>query len=209
MDIKTIGVFLLGAAVGAAASWKFAQKKWQTWAEEDIKSVKEAYAKKLDEELGTVKTRKTGVKMTENLSKVVNELGYANTSTTAPNDLKKKAKSADKKPTINYNAISDDKGKNKVNDVPYVIRDNLFGSEDYEQINLRYDISIIDGNRTLYEELSGQEEDELKTLGEDVLEYIDNRAEFEPSDDEEEETCIIHVRDDVLKIDYEIDIHRW
>lgn len=208
MNIRTIGVFLLGAVVGAAASWKFAQKKWQTWAEEDIESVKKAYSEKLDKELNTVKKKRTGVKMTESFSNVVEGLGYANVST-VPNDLKKKAKSVDNKPAVNYNAISDDKGKNKVNDIPYVIRDNLFGSEGYEQINLRYDIDNLDGNRTLFDQISRHTEDELKTLGEDVLEYIDNYAEFEPSDDEEEETCVIHVRDDVLKIDYEIDIHRW
>lgn len=208
MSLKSVGIFLLGAAVGIAASWKFAQHKWQAWAEEDIESVKKAYANKLNKELNTTKVGKTGVKMEESLSGVVEDLGYA-TSSPIPNDVGKKAKPAEKKPTVNYNEITE-VSKRELNDVPYIIHDNLFGSEkDYEQINLRYDINMADGERTLYDEISNQEEDELKILGEDIIEYIDNRAEFEPSDDGEEESCVVHVRDDILKIDYEIDIHRW
>lgn len=202
MNAKVIFAFVLGAAVGVAASWKFAQRKWEAYAEEDIKSVKEAYGRKLDEN-----RQNNPEKEKEELSKVVTDLGYTSSAPINPN-IVQRPKTVDHKPTVNYNEIAD-ATKRELNDIPYVIRNDLFGSEDYTQINLRYDINNLDGVRSLYDEISQKEENELKTLGENVIEYIDNNAEFEPSDDGQEESCIVHVRDDILKIDYEIDVHRW
>ena len=207
MNMKTIGVFLLGAAVGMAASWKFAQKKWQTYADEDIQSVKNAYAKKIDElKLQGIQKEKADFQQ-DMMKKMKHEAEHSSKDITE--QIKEQAlQKLAPVPVTNYNEKYDG-AKKEIKDIPYVIQDDLFGSEDYVVISLRLDIALMEGARTLYDEISGKVEDELKTLGEDVIEYIDNRAEFEPSSDGQEESCIIHVRDEVLKIDYEIDIHRW
>lgn len=200
MNWKIFGAFLLGAVAGVAASWKFAQRKWEAFANEDIRSVKEAYGRKLDE-MGAVQDKpvsepaeksSSDAPLKEEFRQVVKDLGYVTN---------------DSAPATNY-ADKKDATKRELNEVPYVIRDNLYGSEgDYVHIALQYEIDLTTNERKLTDEASGQEENEFTTLGEDVIEHIDNHAEWERNGNEEFVT--IHVRDDILKIDYEIECHRW
>lgn len=47
-SVKIILVFALGAAAGAAVTWKLLKTKYECIAQEEINSVKEVYSKKLD-----------------------------------------------------------------------------------------------------------------------------------------------------------------
>lgn len=44
--VKGLIIFVIGAAVGSAATWRFAKKKYERIAEEEINSVKEAFSKR-------------------------------------------------------------------------------------------------------------------------------------------------------------------
>ena len=45
-EISNIIIFAVGAAIGSAVTWKFAKNKYSKIADEEIRSVKETFAKR-------------------------------------------------------------------------------------------------------------------------------------------------------------------
>lgn len=81
---KVLGGFLIGAAVGAAASYIFLKDKYEKSADEEIKLVKEYYRKKYDELDNRVeKVKKQGSEIKELQKKVVESVVKYNTFSNA------------------------------------------------------------------------------------------------------------------------------
>ncbi len=173
--------FAIGAVAGAAASWYFAKKKYELIAQEEISSVKEVFAKRVEaispepsndvsdaEEKAERAKDKPGI--IEYASKL-NDSGYTNYS-----NVEKSSPDAEMKETM---------GK----EIPYIISPDEFGEEDeYETISLTY---YADG--VLADDMDYLVEDVEETVGTD---YASHFGEYE--DDS------VFVRNDRLRADYEI-----
>jgi hypothetical protein len=204
--MKCAVTFAIGAALGALVGYKITKTKYEQIAQEQIDSVKEVFAKR-QESVTAVTMDCDGFRI---VPRKENDTS----------DIQEKAKQAKEKPDINaytsklqkegyidYSAISakkptpkteqvDDPGEN--NDVetgtddeqkPYVISPDEFGeNEDYDRIGLNYfaDKVLAHDDDTLFEDV-----DEI--IG---LESLTHFGEYE--DDS------VFVRNDRLKIDYEI-----
>lgn len=224
---KVISFILLGAVIGVTASWRIAQKRSKKEADEDVASVKKAYSEALDEHKDMFQEYRNKViaKYGEEVDKQF--MGPFNllrekTDTTAQyrkeqeniadnqqyRQIIKSCGYSSEQPKTNYARV-EDVNKREIKDLPYVIKDDCYGEYDYEQLDLRYDINMGENEIRLYDETTNQDEDPMTTLGKDVLEFIDNQLEFCPADDGSEETATVYVRDDIVKVDYRIDIYRW
>lgn len=173
--------FAIGAVAGAAASWYFAKKKYELIAQEEIKSVKDVFAKRVEaispessndisdaEEKTEMAKDKPGI--IEYASKL-NDEGYTNYS-----NVEMWFPDVETKETM---------GK----EMPYIISPDEFGEEDeYETISLTY---YADG--VLADDMDYLVEDVKETVGND---YASHFGEYE--DDS------VFVRNDRLKADYEI-----
>lgn len=198
MKGAVIIAFLSGAVVGAAAMWKFAERKWHLIADEEIKSVKMAYKEKYSaptpEDLKAVgEAIQAG--MEEGIKK----------ERLVPHPVVQ-GKTDDGKTnyhTISQEAIKDNIDKPKLREFnrekadirtePYIIDGKDFGEYDeYSQIALIYDID----KGKLIEEETEKELELVETLGEEVIDFIAN----------DEETNVYHVRNELLRIDYEIQV---
>lgn len=169
MNGSIVVSFLAGAVVGAAAVWKYSQKKWEKISEEEIESVRQSYRKKY----GAAKKKVDKEKLFEqekeerkaervNYSKKVTELKY----------------------------VSNEEDT-KVRQEPYIIKEDVFDEyEDYDTISMIFE----KGKRILTEDETEKELDPEETFGQEVLDYIFNINEED----------IVYVRDEVLKIDYEV-----
>lgn len=119
-----IGVFSLGAAVGAAVSWRFLRTKYEKIAQEEIDSVKEVFNEKAEkmknnadnkyeDESDYFKKPETKVEKTL-YSKFLKDIGYKNES-------------------------EKEEGKTEMKNLkPYVISPDEFGENDYETVSLVY-----------------------------------------------------------------------
>lgn len=173
--------FAIGAVAGAAASWYFAKKKYELIAQEEIKSVKDVFAKRIEaispepsknvsdaEEKAERAKDKPGI--IEYASKL-NDEGYTNYS-----NVEMSFPDVETKETM---------GK----ETPYIISPDEFGEEDeYETISLTY---YADG--VLADDMDYLVEDVEETVGNN---YASHFGEYE--DDS------VFVRNDRLKADYEI-----
>lgn len=178
-NIKCVLAFTVGAAVGSVVSWKFLRTTYERIAQEEIDSVKEAFARR--EECGSEPRRAAEV-----------------------SDEPEQAENAqDEKPSIaeyaarlaahgytDYAAISskETEGKKDV-ERPYVISPDEFGEfYDYEQITLTHysDGVLADENDEIVDDVDD-------TVGSD---YADHFGEHEEDS--------VHVRNDKRKCDYEI-----
>lgn len=173
--------FAIGAVAGAAASWYFAKKKYELIAQEEIKSVKDVFAKRIE--------------------------AISHESSNDISDVEEKAERAkDKLDIIKYASKLNDEGYTNYSNVemsfpdvetketmgketPYIISPDEFGEEDeYETISLTY---YADG--VLADDMDYLVEDVEETVGND---YASHFGEYE--DDS------VFVRNDRLKADYEI-----
>lgn len=171
--IKSSIIFVLGAAVGAAASWYILKSKYEKLTQEEIDSVKEAFARRLDEIEGNVEEDEP---------------------------LKKPSEEITHEEKVNYSIIAshygvnnkEEKGSSETLEIgtpPYTISPEAYGElEDYEQVSLSYyaDGVLADDRDEIVEEVDYK-------IGEGSLNKF---GEFE-------DDCIF-VRNDILKIDYEI-----
>lgn len=192
MKGAVIIAFLSGAVVGAAAMWKCAERKWHLIADEEIKSVKMAYKEKYSAPPSDVKQSET--KEDDKKERLV------------PHPVVQGKTDDDGKTnyhTISQEAIKDNIDKPKLREFnrekadirtdPYIIDDKDFGEyEEYSQIALIYDID----KGKLIEEETEKELELVETLGEEVINFIAN----------DEETTVYHVRNELLRIDYEIQV---
>lgn len=176
--------FVLGAAVGSAATWYLVKKKYEQLAQEEIDSVKEQFTYKKNSE-------------------------DTSTSEKDLNDIQETAKRATEKPSIadytkelsktgytNYATISDaddedDSIEARANKKPYLVSPEEFGEREedgYHVISWTYyaDHILADENDELVEDIEG-------SIG---FESLNHFGDYE--DD------ALFVRNDRLKADFEV-----
>ena len=181
MDIKvtcTIA-FLTGAAVGIAATWKFAKKKYEQIAQEEIDSVKEVF-RRLRGESEAKSTEEPEVELVEE-----NEADKTNDHV----DI------CEYRKVINNNSYDNDQNYEEgapINmDRPYVIAPDEFGERaGYERFSFTY---YSDGTLTDECDEPISPEDVEKLIGKESLSHF---GEYE--DDS------VFVRNDDIESDFEI-----
>ena len=177
--------FVIGASVGSLATWKFVEKKYKQIAQEEIDSVKETYAKMRKDDLEAKKADLEAAKA---------KLHPAETERIETPEVKPEEVKAyeDVIARHNYTSYSNDineKGGDVMTDRPYIIPPEDFGDyPDYETISLTYY-----NDKVLTDEYNEIVDDIDDLIGEDSLNHF---GEYE--DDS------VFVRNDALKVDYEI-----
>lgn len=168
--------FIIGAASGATVAWYLLKDKYETFAQEEIDSVKEVFARREQE------------MKDETVKRNVAE-GIKDSDRTKP-DLKEYAEQLKKNGYTRYSDLSaDDEGVSDKQTKPYVIPPEQFGDdENYDQISLTY---YADG--VLADENDEVIDDVEETVG---IESLNHFGEYE--DDS------VFVRNDTRKCDYEI-----
>ena len=185
-------IFVAGAAVGSVTTWYYVKKKYEQIACEEIQSVKEVFAKNAqnhrDAEIDISESQEKAVMAREKPSvaeyaKKLSETGYTNYSNSImvdDDDQEEKSDDPGAEPGKYFGDPDAD---------PYVIPPEEFGEkDDYDRISLTYyaDHILADDNDQLLEDVEG-------TVG---FESLTHFGEYE--DDS------VFVRNDRLKIDYEI-----
>lgn len=171
-------LFIFGAAVGSAATWMYAKKKYELIAQEEIDSVKEVFSKR--ENGNTIKEAEFN-KQEEKLdlkeyAAKIRESNYTNYSDTdGKSETKRETRKQDERDKKGYFA--------------YVITPEEFGEfDDYEKISLSYfdDQILADENLDIVDDIE-------ETVG------IDSLTHFGEYEDDS-----VFVRNDERKCDYEI-----
>lgn len=171
-------LFIFGAAVGSAATWTYAKKKYELIAQEEIDSVKEVFSKR--ENGNTVKEvefnkQEEKPDLKEYAAKI-RESNYTNYSDTdGKSETKRETRKQDERDKKGY--------------FVYVITPEEFGEfDDYEKISLSYfdDQILADENLDMVDDIEG-------TVG------IDSLTHFGEYEDDS-----VFVRNDERKCDYEI-----
>jgi hypothetical protein len=176
-------LFVLGAAVGSAATWKYIKKKYDQIAQEEINSVKEVFCKREEEAQGNetahVRIRAEQAKDKPSVAKYaakVREHCYTNYSNTRIPD--------------NSNITEKKEEEGFMTEAkPYTISPKEFGEmHDYDEISLTY----------YADQVLADEDDELV---DDIEESVGfwSLSTFGEYDDD-----AVFVRNDRLKCDYEI-----
>lgn len=171
-------IFVAGAAIGSAATWYYAKKKYEQIAQEEIDSVKAVFShKQSDEDLREdAETEQDDVRLAAEKAK-------------EKPSVAEYAKKLSKEGYTNYSnseTLTDEQPKFKP---PYVIPPEEFGErDDYDKISLSYyaDHILTDDNDEILEDVEG-------AIG---FESLNHFGEYE--DDS------VFVRNERLKVDYEI-----
>ena len=180
-SVKNFMIFASGAAIGSVITWNFVKAKYEQIANEEITSVKDTYAKKLEE-----------IRDHE----IEDELGEDDEDDFYKEDTDEEEFSEGDMENY-YDAVREYEHNNHDNsaqnelevDKPYVISPEEFGEFDnYEQISLTY---YDDGY--LADDMDDLVEDVEDIIGWELLNHI---GEYEED--------AIHIRNDSLKTDYEI-----
>ena len=178
----TFLAFIAGAGIGSVCTWQLLKRKYELIAQEEIDSVKAAYAeRKIVEEAGKsfVEGFRDGLKVAED-----------RTSKNEDNmDFKKYASIIQKEGYTDYSKTVEEKKGAAFVEKPYVISPEEFGEfEEYEKISLTYY-----ADKVLADENDEEVDDVDEIVGEESLNHF---GEYE--DDS------VFVRNDRLKCDYEI-----
>ena len=177
--------FIMGASVGSLATWKFVEKKYKQIAQEEIDSVKETYAKmrKDDLEAKQADLEEAKAKLHSDASEKVE------TPEVKPEEVKEYEDVIARHNYTSYSNNINEKGGDVMTDRPYIIPPEDFGDyPDYETISLTYY-----NDKVLTDEYNEIVDDIDDLIGEDSLNHF---GEYE--DDS------VFVRNDALKVDYEI-----
>lgn len=182
MNKTNFAMFLAGATVGAATAWVCLRKRYEQIAQEEIDSVKAAFAEK-----------KPVFSNENRIDEQAENQHKADIAKLKP-DLVDYAAKLQEEGYVNYTEHSkkntEEKKEEPMLDTPYVISPDEFGASDnYTQISLVY----YDGDEVLADEEDEIVEDIAGTVGEDFAEHF---GEYE--DDS------VFVRNDRLRCDYEI-----
>lgn len=175
--IKNVIIFTLGAAAGSVASWYFLRTKYERLAQEEIDSVKEAFARRLDEIEGI------GDK----------EDPYAELS---PQDFGKNEKINYASIVATHYGITNDEGKGgsdtmEVGTLPYTVSPEDYGEiDDYETDSFTY---YADGVVTDMDDNPLDDDEIEEKLGKS------NLLKFGEYEDD-----AIFVRNEMLHKDYEV-----
>lgn len=174
--------FAVGLGIGSAATWYFLKTKYEKLAQEEIDSVKQAFSNKKETDKEPDPTQDVHAEFTKE----------------KPN-INEYAKKLSREGYTDYSKVSNESEKTPVNEVPetetigvekpYVISPDEFGEfYDYSKISLTYfsDHILTDENYEMVEDID------------DVVgfESLNHFGEYE--DDS------VFVRNDRLKVDYEI-----
>ena len=170
--------FIVGAGIGSVCTWQLLKRKYELIAQEEIDSVKAAYA-----------TRETGKSLVEGFC---NGLKVAEDRTQKDEgdvDFKKYASIIQKEGYTDYSRSVEEKKGEAFVEKPYVISPEEFGEfEEYEKISLTYYADEV-----LADENDEEVDDVDEIVGDESLNHF---GEYE--DDS------VFVRNDRLKCDYEI-----
>lgn len=181
---KAIPAFILGAAIGAVAAWYISKQRYEQLMAVEADSIKEAYARKYGEQ-NIVNPEKTEKPEPEPM----------NEKPSSESEVKKYAEILHKQGYTPYSSVAEaaemlKKDDNFIVKEPYVISPDIYGEIDnYETITLTY----YSGDDTLADDCDDIMHDIEHTVGDEALESF---GEYE--DD------VVHVRNDRLKVDYEI-----
>lgn len=180
--------FIFGAAVGAAVAWRFAKNRYEQIAQEEIDSVREAFAKKPVTVLNHFHSDPKGDNAEE-----TNAREKANKAKEKPGVTEYAAKLRGTSHTNYSDAVGDSKPDEEEKDMdvgaPYTIPPENFGEiEEYEKISLTYyaDGVLTDDENDIMDDVDG-------TVGQYSL------TQFGEYEDDS-----VFVRNDRLKCDYEI-----
>ena len=177
--VTTAIAFVLGAAIGTAASWRLLKKKYERIAQEEIESMRE-YIKTRTETTVT-KTERVVINSPIDIDQIEAEPVISEIDI-----LKNKVENLG---YTNYSNIKKEEKKEDQNmSEPYVIKPEEFGENDYETESLTH---YADG--TLTDDWDNPIEDVADIVGED---YAKHFGEYE--DDS------VFIRNDRYKVDYEI-----
>lgn len=177
--------FIVGASAGSLITWKFVEKKYKQIAQEEIDSVKETYAKMRKDDLEAKKADLEAAKAKLHPA----ESEKVETSEVKPEEVQKYEDVIAKHNYTSYSNNINEKGGDVMTDRPYVISPDEFGDyPDYETISLTYY-----NDKVLTDEYNEIVDDIDDLIGEDSLNHF---GEYE--DDS------VFVRNDALKVDYEI-----
>lgn len=170
--------FIAGAGIGSVCTWQLLKRKYELIAQEEIDSVKAAYA-----------TRETGKSLVEGFC---NGLKVAEDRTQKDEgdvDFKKYVSIIQKEGYTDYSRSVEEKKGEAFVEKPYVISPEEFGEfEEYEKISLTYYADEV-----LADENDEEVDDVDEIVGDESLNHF---GEYE--DDS------VFVRNDRLKCDYEI-----
>ncbi len=177
--------FVMGAAAGSLVTWKFVEKKYKQIAQEEIDSVKETYAKMRKDDLEAKQADLEAAKAKLHPA----EPEKVETPEIRPEEVKKYEDVIVKHNYTSYSNNVDEKGGDVMTDRPYIISPDEFGDyPDYETISLTYY-----NDKVLTDEYNEIVDDIDDLIGDDSLNHF---GEYE--DDS------VFVRNDALKVDYEI-----
>ncbi len=179
-EVKNTIAFVAGALVGAAAAWYFTKDKYAALAQEEIDSVKAAFANRFGEKHEEPASEEIDipVKKVETRFAAVSSLGAFGESKIESTDY-----AAITNPLGYSGDVIDDPEEV---DKPYVITQNEYGEfGDYMEISLTY---YADG-------IVADDDDEII---EDVAAVLGTDFESEFEDD------IVLIRNDARKCDYEV-----
>ena len=178
-------MFMAGATVGAVGAWFYCKRYYEQIAQEEIDSVKAAFAERKPEKLSN---NRSNIEAEDNKQK-------ADMAKLKP-DLVNYAAKLQEEGYTNYSAHSEKSTKNvyvekegkSMVDKPYVISPEDSGEDAYTQINLTYyaDGVLADDEDDILEDIDG-------TVG---LDFASHFGEYE--DD------TVFIRNDRLKCEYEI-----
>lgn len=177
--------FIVGASAGSLITWKFVEKKYKQIAQEEIDSVKETYVKMRKNDLEAKKADLEAAKAKLHPA----EPERVETPEVQPEEVQKYEDVIAKHNYTSYSNNINEKGGDVMTDRPYVISPDEFGDyPDYETISLTYY-----NDKVLTDEYNEIVDDIDDLIGEDSLNHF---GEYE--DDS------VFVRNDALKVDYEI-----
>lgn len=181
MSKINFAMFMAGATVGSAAMWLYLKKKYEQIAQEEIDSVKAAFAE-----------RKPDFNIRNNKDEQEDNQHKADIAKLKPDLVNYVAKLQEEGYT-NYTEHSrkntNEEKDEVMPDKPYVISPDEYGASDnYTPISLTYysDGVLADDEDEIMEDIEG-------TVGED---FADHFGDYE--DDS------VHIRNDRLRCDYEI-----
>ena len=169
-------IFITGAATGSAVTWKLLKTKYERLAQEEIDSVKEVFSRRVEPKTESEPDHETPSEVTDERK----------ASVASYTQLTEKLGYTDYN-NIDGNDEVDEEPTSSV--TPYVISSDDYGwAEGYDNINLTYyaDGILANDEDEVYDDLEG-------TVGADFHKHF---GEYEPD--------AVHVRNDVLKIEYEI-----
>lgn len=195
MNLKSILIFLVGAATGVVASYKFLDTKLKKQYKENLESFKEAYKKSHPEPENDIPEEKD----TDEGWELTRE---EKIRVAAENSLLKYRRERDEKEHVNYSKTPEPEAPKESVREPYIIQSNEFGyDKDYTSIGLIYDCKknlLID--EETHQKLTSLEE----IVGVDCTKYINDICNEPglngyPLED-------VYVRDELTMTEYEITI---